>query len=62
MAPHRDAGDDGKTSLSSITPVSLTRHDGSILVTVLIVMAVLFSIVLAFTLKVQLNLTQAENF
>ena len=39
-----------------------SNEEGFILVTVLIVIALLFPLVLAFNSKVQLNLTQAENF
>ena len=39
-----------------------SNEEGFILVTVLIVIALLFPLVLAFNSRVQLNLTQAENF
>lgn len=39
-----------------------SSEEGFILVTVLIVIALLFPLVLAFNSRVQLNLTQAENF
>jgi general secretion pathway protein K len=39
-----------------------SNEEGFILITVLLVIALLFPLVLAFNSKVQLNLTQAENF
>jgi|GEM_PF-427546 type II secretory pathway component PulK len=39
-----------------------TDEKGFILITILLVIAVLFPLILAFNAKVQLNLTQAENF
>ncbi len=39
-----------------------TNEQGFILVTILLVIAVLFPLILAFNAKVQLNLIQAENF
>ncbi len=39
-----------------------TGEKGFILVTILLVIAVLFPLILAFNAKVQLNLTQADNF
>ena len=38
------------------------NEEGFILITVLLIIALLFPLVLAFNSKVQLNLTQAENF
>ena len=48
--------------IERISSAEVTDEKGFILVTILLVIAVLFPLILAFNAKVQLNLIQAENF